>query len=207
MKHFPRLLSNPLSLDVPEEIITPRLHLRIRRAGDGAQINASVCESLTELRQWMPWAQDEPTPQKYEIWCREVHVKFLLREEFNFGIFLRDASTHLGEIGIHHLNWNVPSGEIGYWLRTSQNGNGYMTEAVEALTRFAFETLNLARLVIRADERNTKSRRVAERSGYALESIAQWDERDAAGELRRTGVYIRFHPALLDTIARENGIP
>ena len=38
------------------------------------------------------------------------------------------------------LTWSIPRFEIGYWLRTSQCGNGYMTAEAEKLTSTIFFT-------------------------------------------------------------------
>lgn len=35
------------------------------------------------------------------------------------------------------MNWDLPSFEIGYWLRRSYQKFGLMTEAIHALTRYA----------------------------------------------------------------------
>ena len=50
--------------------------------------------------------------------------------------------------------------EIGYWVRTSCSGQGYITEAVQEIARFAMEELQAERVEIRMSSRNTKSRRV-----------------------------------------------
>ncbi len=51
------------------ELHTERLLLRVPHAGDGPMVTASVRESLTELKQWMPWASDsygEKDGHKYQ---------------------------------------------------------------------------------------------------------------------------------------------
>ena len=74
-------------------------------------------------------------------------------------------------MSLFNIEWSIPKFEIGYWLRTTLIGKGYMTEAVVALTKMAKETLKANRIEIRCDERNVRSRRVAERAGYRLEGI------------------------------------
>jgi RimJ/RimL family protein N-acetyltransferase len=65
----------------------------------------------------------------------------------------------------------VPKFEIGYWCRKGFTGRGYITEAVRGLTVFAFEILKANRVEIRCDQRNVRSRKVAERLGFKLEGI------------------------------------
>lgn len=182
---------NPLLLDIPEEIESERLLLRVPRAGDGALVNASVRESFEQLKRWMPWAQEIPTVEDSEEFARRGRIKFMAREELPLLIFLRETSTHIGNMGLHDIDWKVPAFEIGYWLHSAHNGKGYMTEAVGAITGFAFKTLNAARVQIRMDDQNQRSYRVAERAGFQLECVRRCDARDVAGALRDTRVYVK----------------
>ena len=56
--------------------------------------------------------------------------------------------------------------EIGYFLKRSAWGNGYATEAVERILRFAFEDSPLGEVVAVIDPRNQSSRRVLEKIGF-----------------------------------------
>ena len=182
---------NPLLLDIPEEIESERLLLRAPRAGDGPLVNASVRESFNELRRWMPWAQEIPTVEESEEFARRGRVKFLSREDLPFLIFLKNTSTHIGNMGLHDIDWNVPAFEIGYWLHSARYGRGYMTEAVGTITSFAFTTLDAARVQIRMDGNNQRSYRVAERAGFQFESVRRCDARGVTGALRDTRVYVK----------------
>ncbi len=182
---------NPLLLDIPEEIESERLLLRVPRAGDGVVVNGSVRESFEQLRQWMPWAQELPTVEESEEFARRGRIKFMSREELPFLIFLKKSSTHIGNMGLHDIDWNVPRFEIGYWLHSAHNGKGYMTEAVGAITNFAFTMLNATRVQIRTDDDNERSYRVAERAGFQLECVRRCDSRSVDGALRDTRFYAR----------------
>jgi len=76
--------------------------------------------------------------------------------------------------------------EIGYWLRTSQTGHGYMTAAVDALARVALALPGIERVALRHDAGNSRSAAVAERAGFVeVERVSRRPE--AAGH---TGVEI-----------------
>src|SRR5688500_2910576 len=143
----------PILLDVPEELETPRLFMRRPRIGDGAIINPIIVESITQLAPWMPWAVPTPDVANTEQWVRRSLSKFFSREQFDYLMFLKDSDTYLGTCGIPRLDWKVPKGEIGYWLRTSHTGHGYMTEAVRALTELAIDQLKMQRVEIRCAEK------------------------------------------------------
>jgi RimJ/RimL family protein N-acetyltransferase len=184
---------DPLLLDLPNEIVTQRLVLRPPRAGDGAAMNEAIAETLEALQRWMPWATPAPTPDQTEAWCCNSGADFVARRQLPMLFFLRDGGAFVGSSGMPRLDWEVPRFEIGYWVRRRLEGQGYVTEAVGALTRFAFETLGAQRVEIRADERNERSWRVAERLGYRLEGVLRNENRDACG-LRDTRVYALTQP-------------
>jgi RimJ/RimL family protein N-acetyltransferase len=184
-------MTKPLLLDFPDAFETERLIIRCPQPGDGVALNAAVVESLDDLRPWMPWAQNAPAVEDSEEVCRRARSKWLAREDLTLFMFLKDG-TFAGGTGLHRIDWNVPKFEIGYWLRLSQQGNGLMTEAVGGITHFAFDQLNAERIEIRCDERNDKSRAVAERSNFTWEACLRHDLRDHFGNLRSTVVYSRL---------------
>ena len=184
---------DPLLLDLPDEITTQRLVLRPPRPGDGPRMNEAILESIEALGRWMAWATPTPTPEQTESWCRKSAADFLARRVLPMLLFLRDDMTFVGSSGMHSVDWAVPKVEIGYWVRRRFEGQGYVTEAVGALTRFAFETLGAQRVEIRADDRNDRSGRVAERLGFRLEGVLRNESRDAYG-LRDTRVYALTQP-------------
>jgi ribosomal-protein-alanine N-acetyltransferase len=59
---------------------------------------------------------------------------------------------------------------IGYWIDKNYAGRGHTTDAVNTLTRFAFEVLALHRIEINIRPENAASIRVAEKAGYHFES-------------------------------------
>jgi RimJ/RimL family protein N-acetyltransferase len=185
---------NPLLLDIPGELRSDRLLLRVPRAGDGAIVYPSVRESLAELKPWMPWATDDYNEQGCEEWCRRAAAEFLSRKQLQFLVLSLDGSQHLGTIGAHHFDWDIPSCEIGYWMRTTHTGRGQMTESVLLLLKMLREVLHVRRVQIRTDEENLKSRAVAERAGFQLEGILRKDCVATGGRLRNTCVYSCISP-------------
>lgn len=180
--------------DLPTSIDTERLFVRAPQAGDGLVLHAAITESLEELRRFpgsLPWAVSEQTVESAELYCRNGHSNFIARRDLPFLLFERDTGELVGSASLHGLNWDVPKTGIGYWVRTPRAGKGYISEAVDALTTYAFAHLEAARVEIFVDELNTASRRVAERCGYELEGILRHDRRAPDGLLRSTCIYAR----------------
>jgi RimJ/RimL family protein N-acetyltransferase len=182
---------DPVLIDIPEQLESERLILRAPRPGEGAAINAAVMESIAELQPWMPWANPAPTVEQSEASARKAAARYLTREELTMRLLLKSTGEIIGSSGLTRIDWKIPKFEIGYWVRTSRAGQGYITECVQTLTAFAFEDLKANRLEIRAGDRNERSWRVAERAGYTLEGILRNDSRGPDGRLRDTRIYAK----------------
>jgi len=181
-----------LLLDIPTQINTERLQLRILQAGDGAMMSEAINASVDELCPWLSWVCDGQSIEESERYARKMAAKFIERSEFIFAILDRPSGGYMGNAGLHPRNHTLPSYEIGYWLATNYTGHGYMTEAVAALTTFAFDTLQAKRVELRCDPENKGSAAVAERTGYQLEGHLKKAMRNHAGELRDTLIYAQI---------------
>jgi N-acetyltransferase len=74
--------------------------------------------------------------------------------------------------------------EVGWtWLAASAQGTGINAEAKLLLFTYAFETLGVARVDLRTDARNERSRRAIERLGARFEGVLRsWSPSRAPGE-------------------------
>ena len=100
-----------------------------------------------------------------EHWVR--HASSTLPET-HFAITVLDEAV--GGIGFTLLeDVHRRTARIGYWLGVPFWGRGIATEALTAVTAFAFENFDLARLEATVFEWNPASGRVLEKAGYALE--------------------------------------
>ena len=63
------------------------------------------------------------------------------------------------------------SAEIGYWIGEPYWGMGIATKAVELITVYGFNTLNLNRIYTGVFEYNTASMKVLEKNGFEKEGI------------------------------------
>lgn len=189
---------NPILRDFPDRFETERLLIRAPRPGDGQMLYEAVTESLEHLKPWMPWAHLEVTPEIEEGIVRRMHADFLKREDLPLLLLNKTTGAFIGGSGLHRFDWDVPRFEIGYWVRASEQGKGYITEAVWGIANFAFETLFAERVEIRMDNRNERSWRVAERAGLTLEGILRNDARTVDGQLRDTRVYAMIRAEWLE---------
>jgi RimJ/RimL family protein N-acetyltransferase len=181
--------TDPILLSIPESFESERLLIRAPLWGDGAAVNEAVRESIEELRPWMPWAKNAPTFEESEINIRKSRLQFLERTDLRLQLIQKETGQLVGASGLHRFDWKVRKFEIGYWVRTSYSKQGYISEAVKAITNYAIQELQANRIEIRCDSRNTQSARVAERSGFTLEGILRKDSCDVDGLISDTMVF------------------
>jgi RimJ/RimL family protein N-acetyltransferase len=182
-------VSNPILLSFPEGFETERLIIRAPLWGDGVSANEAVKESIEELRPWMPWAQEIPSIEQSEAGVRQARLRFLDRSDLRLYLIMKETGQFIGSSGLHRIDWQSRKFEIGYWVRTSFSGKGFIMEAVEGIANFASNYLQANRIEIRCDSRNVRSARVAERLHFTLEGILRNEECDVNGSLRDTMVF------------------
>jgi RimJ/RimL family protein N-acetyltransferase len=190
---------DPILYSIPESFESERLLIRAPLWGDGTMVNEAIRESLEQLRPWMPWARSIPTIEESEISIRRSRLQFLDRTDLRLLLILKETGQLVGSSGLHRMDWQSRKFEIGYWVRTAFGKQGYITEAVEAITNFAVHELQANRIEIRCDSRNVRSARVAERQGFTLEGIIRNDKYDLDGSLRHTKLFAKIRGVEFDS--------
>ncbi len=112
-----------------------------------------------------------------------------------FAVEVKDKPGLIGEMA---LKWNeggkpegtAPErfGEIGWTLAPWAQGNGYATEAAQALLSLALDQLGFHRMEARLDARNTASAAICERLGMQSEGVMR-DNMYLKGEWTSEAVY------------------
>ena len=187
-------IRDPVLINVPMPIKTPRLLIRPKEPGDGAITSAAVLETWDELHRWMRWAEnsDEFTPEAMEIRARHVMAAFILREGIELIGIEAGSGTAVIWCGLHDIDWQARQCDTGFWVRKSAQGRGFATEACNALVRFAFGALAMRRVGITHSSGNEASRRIVEKLGFALEGIQKSANLLPGGRLADRYCYARF---------------
>ena len=144
-----------------KEIFTDRLHLRYITEADTQRIFdcwASDPE-VTKFLTWYPHKSVETT---------KLYVAFILNEYnktdcYRWGITLTDTGELIGMIDV--VGYHKGSPVIGYCSGRAYWGNGYMTEALKAVTAQLFDD-GYDTIVIEAADDNIGSNRVIRKAGF-----------------------------------------
>jgi len=176
-----------------EELRGNRVLLRPYTLADAAERYAANDESRDHLRPWEPEQADAfRTLDETRDWIVRATANWLLRKRLSMGIWHVETQRYLGGLGLHVREpegWTLPAFSIAYWVRASEQGHGYITEAVGVLTTYVFDVLHAQRIEIVCDVRNTRSSAVAQRLGFVEEGRLRNVWRYADGTLADELVY------------------
>jgi ribosomal-protein-serine acetyltransferase len=172
-----------------DELAGERVLVRPYRVEDAEALREAVEESREHIRAWLPFADAHQSIEETRDWITHTIAQWLLRENMGTGVFLREDGAFLGGLGLHIRSWEIGFFEIGYWLRASAEGHGYMREAVSLLIEFAARNLLASRLEIRCDARNARSTAVAESLRFKREGHIRNGLHAPTGGMRDTLIF------------------
>lgn len=152
-----------------EELQGERVIVRPYRVEDAEALQAAVAESREHLRPWLPFADAHQTVEESRDFIIRCTANWLLRDNFSLSIWSRETGAFLGGVGAHIRDWDIRWFEIGYWLRASAAGHGYMTDAARLVADYLLDHLGAQRVEIRCNALNTHSAAVARRLGFTQE--------------------------------------
>ena len=143
--------------------------LRPFRLNDSTGLYDAVHESLPDLKPWMSWATEGYT----ETAAREyISIARARWEEHTFYAFaITRADEIVGACTLSSIHPLYHFCNLGYWVRTSQRGQGIAGRAAQLVARFAFERLGMIRVEIVIAVGNQASIRVAEKIGAHDEGL------------------------------------
>ena len=141
---------------------------------DNIQIKLIGPDDVTE--KYVRWMNDENVVQflesrwqTYTIEDLRDYVRNIVRNpnDFLFGIFLENDGNHIGNIKIGNVNKIHRFGSLGLIIGERDAwGKGYGTEAIRHATSYAFNNLNLNKLIAGIYLNNIGSTRAFKKAGF-----------------------------------------
>ncbi len=154
-----------------EKIETPRLIIRPIALGDEIPLNEAVNNSLELLQKWMPWAKD-PSIEATRAFMQSGVCAWESARTSNLPMVVihRKDQKIISSSGYNEQS-DPKQGlyEIGYWCDVDYQGQGYVTEYVNALTQHALKELDAKTVLVKMKVNNVRSRAVAERLNFKNE--------------------------------------
>lgn len=172
--------SAPLPSLATTVVRTPRLLLRPARENDVPALYRALRRNADHLRPWSPTPpRGEKRPTLTTAASEIARWRALWRRGDSFALYAFEHAPDgeaaiVGRVTLGRVTRGVfQNAYLGYWMDASRQGQGLMTEAVEAALDFAFGPLALHRVQAAIMPRNARSIRVVEKLGMRREGYAE----------------------------------
>jgi ribosomal-protein-alanine N-acetyltransferase len=165
------------------------------------------------LRPWRPTdadavrgAFDQPDIQRWHLlridsdeearnWLANWPRRWAAGTDASWAVVRTGADDRVvGQVGLRHIDRFDARAETSYWVVPDARGDGVAVRATRVLTRWAFSTLRLHRIVVQHSTANLASCRVALAAGFGAEGNQRgsmrhadgWHDSHVHGRLRET---------------------
>lgn len=145
-----------------KELLTERLKLRTVSVEDAEQVYVYSGDSL--IAKHMIYLPSESLAETKEALTEAAAEWLKEKPEYHEFSVLLDRCV-IGTVTLYYLE-EPGLGELGWILNKEYWGHGYITEAAEAVIRYALEERGLLALIAQCDSRNAASYRVMEKLGF-----------------------------------------
>jgi ribosomal-protein-alanine N-acetyltransferase len=154
---------------------TERMTLRLPEHGDWRQWSELRDTSAEFLSKWEPvWANDHLTRRSFTnrvYWAQRAEGQGTALPML---LVRREDNQLLGALTLDNIRRGpAQAATLGYWIGQPFSRQGYMREAILALTHHAFTRLDLSRMEAACLPENAPSRGVLEKCGFKYEGVAQ----------------------------------
>ena len=110
-----------------------------------------------------------------ESWIAIHENNFNNGNGITYAVVKKDTRELIGVVSLMGINNIHKKAELAYWMGVPYWGNGYCTEACQAIIQFGFENTNLNKIYALSFEDNIGSWRVMEKLGMEYEGIRRQD--------------------------------
>lgn len=157
-------------------VATDRLILETVNIAQAARVLRYYRDNRGFLEPWESKREEEFYTLKGQI-AEIRNSRSLMRKGQEYRFWISKKTTPDRIIGSAALNCiirgNLQSCFLGYKLHKDETNQGYMTEGIQGVLDFGFETLSLHRIEANIIPRNAASIRVVEKLGFTREGYSQ----------------------------------
>lgn len=172
-------------------IVSDALELRAVEEQHVPPLHQLVLKNKVWLQQSLNWPQFVTSVEDTR---KNVQGNMMLHQRGYAKMFLIFMKDEL--VGVLSFNAIEPAnkaGYIGYWLDKAHQGQGILSQALQAFMRYYVERGEIRRFVIKCRVANHNSNRVAQRNGFALEGCLREAEM-LNGRFDDVNLYARLFP-------------
>lgn len=177
-------------LKIDTAFVGKRIVLRRFRENEGKNLYELIRDNSTFIEDYLPITLKQNLSKNASEWyVRRSIVNWLNNEAYTFGIWDEKTAGLIGMVKIFNIDWEVPKGEVAFFIDHEFSGKGLMTEALTLACDFGLNELKLERIFLRAAADNFGSLRVARKCGFLREGVLRNDFKTEAGMLIDTVIF------------------
>lgn len=159
----------------PVSIAADGLLLRPWTSADAGQVAAASRDPLIAL--WNPM-----TTASAEEWCSD-RAEWSDGTHASWAVADPDApAVVMGSVSVFSIDTEQSDAEVGFWVAAAHRRRRVAARALRAATTYAFDVLELHRIVLYHGAENDGSCAVAVANGYELEGVHRLSHRYGDGE-------------------------
>jgi len=172
----------PLRVPLTTKLESKQILLRCYTLADSSVLARVLVDNADRLDDdFVARLQEAKSLAHVEDFIRRKVQQWEVGQEYRFAIWDKSTLQFAGEVVLKDILWTIPKADIGYFSVREFEGKGRVTEALQFITSFAFETLQMRKLQIRAPSNNIRSQRVAERCLFKREGLLRNDDVQSDG--------------------------
>ena len=129
----------------------------------------TIQSNRDHLLPWLPWVNNIYFPTQVRLFTENQIKEFDHGRIFGYNIFFNNI--FVGSTVIYDVSERNHNCKLGYWLDKLYHGRGIATQCATTLIDYAFASLNMHRIEIRAAVDNEASIALAKRLNFTKEAI------------------------------------
>ncbi len=161
-------------LDAICQVETCQFNIRAFEPGDAISFYALVQRNRERLSLYFPISMNYLTNiYRTRKYVQNKINQARLRNQMAYLLECRDTGRLIGFLIAKNFDWKKLDCELAYWIDRDYQGQGITTMSIQTLVEYALEEWGMERIYLRIDGVNKGSRRVAQKSGFFLDYIAE----------------------------------
>lgn len=149
--------------------VAPGIELKLIQMEDAKALWVAVEYDRAYLREWLPWVDHTHSVEDIRAFIETVECQYRDNRGPQSGIWVDGALV--GTVGCHPIDHANRNCSIGYWVSSTLQGRGIVTQCCAALLDYLFDEAGLHRVVIQCGTGNAKSCAIPKRLGFTREGI------------------------------------
>ncbi|PKV66674.1 GNAT family N-acetyltransferase [Pontibacter ramchanderi] len=176
-------LYNTLPEEFDEQLETEHLVLRPYAEGDEQEFMQLIHEDTSALSPaFTGRVARVRVLEDARIQLAQMRTDWDNRKQFDFGVWLRESNTYIGDITLKNIDRSIPKAEAALYFSSWSEMLNLAEEAFKAVLHFAFEDMKLNKVYLRCTHYNNACAQLAESCGFVKEGVLRSDFKGADSE-------------------------